>query len=234
MHPANLENGMRDTEFRVKKERILILHYLLDNVSSLDRDQIRTLADDVLNPLEKQAVLELFNVTRKVYRGTNHGVYSGSDLSRAFGKGTLGIGSKSSNLTMGATLWRDANNYALSVSDSRFLLDLGTAPFDACLHGATADTQETANVYLCEFIESLVDEIGKRIFKIQNEECDQQIQREIRSEEEKELGTLRSEFVHRVQDLSRERTRSNGITQCGPRSVHVDNFTAKIGRSLGQ
>lgn len=225
---------MRDTEFHVKKERILILHYLLDNVSGLDRDQIRTLADDVHNPLEKQAVLELFKVTRKVNKGTNHGAYSGTDLSRAFGKGTLAIGSKSSSLTMGATLWRDANNYALSVSDSRFLLDLSTAPFDECLHGATADAQETANVYLREFIESLVGGIGKRIFKIQNEECDQQIQREIRSEEDKELGTLRSEFVHRVQDLSRERTRSNSITQCGPRSVHVDNFTVRSGHSLGQ
>jgi hypothetical protein len=73
-------------------------------------------------------------------------------------------------------------------------------------------TKESAEKTPCaelgKLVKSLVDGIGQRILSIQKAECDKQIQREITSEEDKELGILRSEFVHQVEDLSRKRSRS--------------------------
>lgn len=53
-----------------------------------------------------------------------------------------------------------------------------------------------------------MDDISRQILSIQEAEWDKQLQREITSEEDNELGILRSEFVHQVEDLSRERSRS--------------------------
>jgi hypothetical protein len=52
-----------------------------------------------------------------------------------------------------------------------------------------------------------VDGIAQEIFSIQKEECDKQLQEEITSGEDKELGIIRSNFVHQVEDLSRKRSR---------------------------
>jgi hypothetical protein len=68
--------------------------------------------------------------------------------------------------------------------------------------------RKAAYAYLRNLIKSLVDGIGKQIFSIQKEECDKQIQRDVTSGEDKELGILRSEFVHHIEDLSREHSRS--------------------------
>ncbi|KAF8488922.1 hypothetical protein F5888DRAFT_1622603, partial [Russula emetica] len=70
------------------------------------------------------------------------------------------------------------------------------------------EAEETAYAYLRNLIESLVDDIGKQIFSIQKEECDRQILRDVTSGEDKELGILRSEFVHLIEDSTRERCRS--------------------------
>jgi methionyl-tRNA synthetase len=116
--------------------------------------------------------------------------------------------SKSSKQTKEEALWREALNFASSVSDSRFLLQLNTAPVDECLHDATVEAQETVYAYLRKLIESLVDGIGQQIFSIQKAECDAQIQREVTSGENKELEILRSDFVLQVEASSRKRSRS--------------------------
>ena len=70
--------------------------------------------------------------------------------------------------------------------------------------------EKTAYAHLKKLIK-LVDGISQQILSIQKVEHDtqlKQIQREITSEEDKELGTIRSEFVQQVEDMSRERSRS--------------------------
>ena len=68
-----------------------------------------------------------------------------------------------------------------------------------------------------------MDGISQEILSIQKVEHDKQlkhIQREITSEEDKELGTIRSEFVRQVEDMSRERSRSYVHHSLGNGSLH--------------
>jgi hypothetical protein len=55
-------------------------------------------------------------------------------------------------------------------------------------------------------LNSLVAGICGKVFSIQEEELDRHVQREIKSEEEKELKLSRAEFVRQIQDLCRERS----------------------------
>jgi hypothetical protein len=206
---ANLEKGIKGTEFQIKKERILILYHLLENTDGLNRSQIRALADAVLKRRDKQAVLGLLKVAKKEDKDSTSGGYfnAAKDAAKGLVKSTIWA-SKSSKTSREEAMWREANNFASSVSDSRFLQQLSTAPANEYLHDAAAETEETAYVYLGKLIESLVDGIGQQISSIQKAECDKQIEREINSEQDKELEILRSELVYQVEDLSRERSRS--------------------------
>ena len=209
MRTANLDKGIKGTEFQVKKERILILYRLLENTKGLNRSQIRALADAVLIRRDKQAVLEILKHGKKEDKSSTGNSYL--NAAKGIVKTTLGIG-RSSSLTREEALWREANNFASSITDSRFLshrdLDITPVDVDECLRDAVVEAEETAHTYFRKLIESLVGGIGQEFFTIQKAECDRQIIREITNEEDKELGILRSEFVHRVEGLSRERSQS--------------------------
>jgi hypothetical protein len=203
---ANLERAIKVTEFQFKKERILIVYYLLKKNKGLNRDQIQTLADTVLNRRDAHAdtILGLLNVAEKDKGST---IVGSIPSVTGLVKRTPPI-RNISKLTAEA-LWRDARKFSLSVSDSHFFSMLkGTESIDECLHDAINAAEEIAYVYLRKLIESLVDKLGKQIFTIQKGECDKQINREITREEDTELGILRSEFVQQVEVLSRERSRS--------------------------
>jgi hypothetical protein len=195
---ANLEKGIKAAEFQFKKERILILKYLLENTNGLDTNQIRNLADAVLIRRDLQSVLGLLKIAGKKDTGN-----SAMELQMIF-FGTA----KRSEPKREEAMWREAKNAAASVSDSRFLLQLHAAPVNECLHDATVEAEEIAHGYLRNQIKSLVDAIGKQIFSIQKDECDRQILRDVNCGEEKELGILRSEFVHQIEDSTREHCRS--------------------------
>jgi hypothetical protein len=201
---ANLEKGIKASEFQFKKERILILKYLLENTNGLDRNQIRNLADAVIRR-DLQSVLGLLKTTGKEDKGSTSGSYVNAAEERL--KITFGT-AKGSKLTREEAMWREANNFAASVSDSRFLSQLHAAPVNEYLHDETVEAEETAHAYLRNLIESLVDGIGRQIFSIQKEECEWQILRDVTSGEDKELGILRSEFVHHIEDSTREHCRS--------------------------
>ena len=220
---ANLGKGIRAPEFQFKKERILILRYLLTNINGMDRDQIKSLADAVLIHRDPRAVLDTL---KSVVKGDE-----GSSGSRRISPWV-----NVAKLTREETLWRGARNFASSVPDSDFLTQLKTGVLDECLREATAEAEETAYVYLTTVVESLVSGIGQQILSMQKGECDKQIQREVGSAEERELGILRSDFVHQIEDLTRQRSRSyvhhilvvgDSLMQCSRTSIHVGNFIPK-------
>jgi hypothetical protein len=159
--------------------------------------------------------LRLLKVASKEDKGGTSGGYL--NAAKGFVKNSIGM-SRGPKPTREEEMWRDANKFASSVSDSHFLSLLSTIPVDECLHAAIAEAEEAAHTYLRKLINSLVDSTGQQIFLIQKAEFDKQIQREIASGEEKELGILRSNFVHQVEDLSRERSRSyvNTVSGNGP------------------
>ena len=218
MRAANLDKGIKAMDFQLKKTRIIILHYLLENINGLDRSQIRTLADAVLTRRDNQTILGLLKVAGKEDTKGSATTGSGGFFNTAKGyvksvRNTVSdtvtsVTGKSSKPTREEALLREANNFATTVSDSRFLSELNAAPAHECLNDAVAEAKETAFACLRNQVESLVDGIGQQIFAIQKTDCDKQIQREVTSGEEKELGVLRSEFVHRLEDLTRDRSRS--------------------------
>jgi hypothetical protein len=204
---ANLDKGIKDAEFQFKKERILIVYYLLEKIKGLNKGEIRSLADAVLTRRDTHAVRVLgrLKVPRKEDKSSTSGGYI--NAAKGLVKSTLGL-AKSSNLTTEEALWRDAMNFASSVPDTRFLSGLKITPVDECLRDAIVEAEEMAYTYLGKLIESLVDGIGPQVFSNQKAECDKQVQREVTSEEDKELEILRSEFSHQIENLSRERSRS--------------------------
>ncbi|KAI0250862.1 hypothetical protein BJV78DRAFT_1127282, partial [Lactifluus subvellereus] len=178
MRIANLEGGIRAAGFQSKKERILVLHNLLEKTKSLDGDQIRSLAEVVLQGRDKQTCLKILR---------NMGGW---------------------RLPKEEVMWRDAIIFASQVSDSRFLSDFKPATVVDCLHDAAVSAEETAYAWFAKQIESLVSTIFEQASSTEREGCNEQALREVKSEEDRELGILRSDFVRQIEDLSIEHSRS--------------------------
>jgi hypothetical protein len=111
---ANLDKGIKGTDFQSKKERILILYYLFENYKGLNAKQTRSLGDAVLLNRDKQKTLGLLK-----------------SFSKADNKGgwfSVIWGARRPLLSKEEAMWRNAHNYASSISDVRFLSYLKTVP----------------------------------------------------------------------------------------------------------
>ncbi|KAH9029425.1 hypothetical protein EDB85DRAFT_1867188 [Lactarius pseudohatsudake] len=206
---ANLDKGIKSTDFQFKKERLLILYYLLENYEGLSTSQTRSLGDAVLVGRDKQKTLGLL---KSFAKGEKAGWFSVSV--------PVPWGSKKAVLSKEEAMWRSANNYATSISDSRFLSHIKKIPASDYSHDAAVECEETAYDCLTTQLESLVSGISQQILSTQNDECDRQVQREVKSEEEKELKVSRAEFVQQIEDICRERSRSRN-------SIYIDDFRTK-------
>ena len=198
---ANLEKGIKATEFQSKKERILILHHLLTSINGLDREQIRTLADAVLVRRDMTTIMELLKVAEKGFFCLESAAQE--HIMSSFGR-------RSSKISNEEDLWMGALNFASLVSDYHFLKQLKTATLDECLRDSAVDAEETAYACLTTQVDSLVAGFGQQVLSMQKGECDRQLQREISSGEleDRELENLRADFVNQIEDLTRQRSRS--------------------------
>lgn len=195
---ANLDKGIKGNDFQSKKERILILYYLFENYKGLNAKQTRSLGDAVLINRDKQKTLGLLKGFSKDEKSSWFSVI---------------LGGKRAVLSKEEAMWRKALNYASSISDVRFLSYLKTGiPSTHFLHNAAVECEETAYHCLTAQLDSLVSGISQQILSIQKDGCDTQLQREVKSEEEKELKVSRIEFVRKIEDLCRERSRSCVVT----------------------
>jgi len=227
---AKLGRGIQVPEFQSQKKRILVLHHLLENIKGLNGTQMWYLADEVLNRQDTPTILGILNSFEKGNSG-----YWGRL------KTTVGISD-----SWAAVVWKDANQFASSVPDSRFLSDLEATTFPECLRDATAEAENAAYTCLTTQIESLVAGITAQILSVQKSECEKQIQREVRSSRERELRKLRSKFVRQIEASSRERSRSyvrqslalivkaNNLIQHSCVSIYVTNFTTQKERYHSQ
>jgi hypothetical protein len=200
MRTANLERGIKDAEFQSRKEHILILHHLLKEIGGLSSSQVQSLADavfgsrDVFGIRDKEIILGLLKQFEK----------EGSPWHLRVYQATVGR----IRLSKEELLWREACNFAASqYSDSRFLSEFRSSA-NSCLYTAIDEAEETAYAYLAKKIKSLESGIHQQILSTQKEECNKQAQLEVKSEEDKELRILRSDFARQIEDLSRERSKS--------------------------
>jgi hypothetical protein len=195
MHAAN-DKGIKLTDFQSKKRHLLTIHYLLEHTEGLSASQVQSLADAVFDSQDRRKILALLK---------DKGTTSRSLWSRF----------QRTDLAKEETLCREAYHFATTqVTDSRFLSDFMN-PLNSCLDRATAEAEETAYAYLAKEIESLESLIQRQILTVQKEECNKQAQREVKSEEDRELRRLRSDFVRQIEDLSRERSKSYVFTSLG-------------------
>jgi hypothetical protein len=221
MRTANLDKGIKSPEFQFRKERILILRYLLEHIHDLDKSQTQALVDAVLIRRDMPTILGLLKDFGKGDKGASLWDTTKERLKSSFGQGdeggsssawrivSWGSGSKSSKpITKEEEMWKDANNFASSVPDSRFLSQLKSDGFDECLRDAIVEAEETAYACLTTQIEALGAGISQQILSSQTGDYDKQVEREVNSEKDKELGVSRSDFVRQVEDFSRERSRS--------------------------
>ncbi|KAH9162128.1 hypothetical protein EDB89DRAFT_1913418, partial [Lactarius sanguifluus] len=150
------------------------------NYGSLSADQTRALGDAVFVEWDKQKVLTLLKSFAKEER-----------VGWLTSKG-LGVGGKSV-LSREEAMWRASNNYATSISDSRFLSHVKTISSRDFLHDTAVECEETAYDCLTTQLDPLVSSICQQILSIsgRKEECDQEVQLEAKREEEKELKVSR-------------------------------------------
>ena len=193
MSDANFDNGIKGPDFHFRKERLLILLHLLKSYPNLSAPQTLSLRDAILGNKDNQKALKLL---RSFAKGK-------TTWRSVFWKG------KENVLPNEEAIWRDANNYASSLSDSRFLSYVKTFPDDNYLHDAAVKCEEAAYTCLRTQLGSLVSGISQKILSIQKEECNKQVKCEVKNEEEKELKVSRAEFVRKVEDLCRERPNSS-------------------------
>jgi hypothetical protein len=189
----NIDNGIKGTDFHLKKERLLILLYLLKNYPNLTSRQTHSLRDAVLNNMDNQNALKLL---KSFSKGEKAKWYS------VFWKGRDVV------LTKEEAMWRNANDYASSLSYSRFLSYVMTFLATNYLHGAAVKSEEAAYTCLRTHLDSQVAAISQEIISIQKEECNKQVRCEVENEEQEQLKDSRIEFVRKVEYLCRERSRS--------------------------
>jgi hypothetical protein len=139
---ANLDEGIDGGDFQSKKQRLLILRYLLRLYKDLNTDQIRSLCNDVLFVGDEQKTLGLL-------------------------KSFAMEGNNSIVLPKVAAVWRDAHSYATSISDLGFLSYVKTISVANFLHDAAVKCEETAYDGPSMQVYSLVPVISQRILSIQ-------------------------------------------------------------------
>jgi hypothetical protein len=183
LRASNLDKGINEGDFQSKKERMLILLYLLRIYKGLNANQIRSLCNDVLFVGDEQKTLVLLKGF--AMEGNTNVVLSDETIHGA------------------------ARNYAASISDLHFLSYVKTIPPINFLHDAAVECEETAYDCLTTKLDSLVHEICLQILSIQKAEYEKQAQHKIKNEEEreKELKDSRAKFVRRIEELCRERSR---------------------------
>ncbi|KAH9023376.1 hypothetical protein EDB85DRAFT_2184321 [Lactarius pseudohatsudake] len=215
---ANLDEGIKGTDFQRKKERMLILYYLLENYGGLSASQTRALGDAVFVEWDKQKVLELLKSFEKEEQPGWFSVPVSSSSVRGQGCKKAAV-----RLLIEEAMWRSANNYAASISDSRFLSYVETVSASDFLHEIAVECEETAYDCLTTQLDPLVSVICQQILSIRKKECDRQVEPEAKIEEEKELKVSRAELVQQIEDLCRERSRSC-LTRRRGDSVYIDDF----------
>ena len=198
MRAANLDKGIKGTDFQSKKERTLILYYLLNNQKDLKEDQIRSLANAILVKKDKQKALGFL----KSFTKEDKRWYSVS----------WSVGGGKPQVSKEEEMWRNALTAASKVSDSVFLSNLKTKIQSITAGDLARDIvalcEEAAYECLATQLDSLALGISQQILSTQKEELNRQVQRELKSEEDKELKASRTEFVRKIEDLCRDRSRS--------------------------
>lgn len=193
IHAANLDSGIVEgINFRFRKERLLIFVHLLQNCGDLNEVQTRSLRDAFLDK-DEQRVLKLLKSFVKGKYGKWFSV---------FWNGREAV------LTKEDKILRDANNDAMSTSDSNFLSYVMTVPPTSFLYDEAVECEKAAYTSLKTLLDSLVSEISRKVLLIQEKYASDQMKREVKLVKNEEKKVSREEFSRNIEGLSREQSKS--------------------------
>ena len=149
--PENIDNGIKGTDFHFKKERLLILLHLLKNYPNLSIRQTRSLRDAVLDNKDNQNALKILKSFSKGEKTKWYSVlWKGRDVV----------------LTKEEAMWKNANDYASSLSYSGFLSYVTNFPATSNFYDAAVKSEGAAYACLRTHLDSQVAAISQNAILI--------------------------------------------------------------------
>lgn len=187
-------------EFKSLKERLIAVRHLLEKHPEVGPGKRAELIQTVLSEDNFQRAQQIFPKSDK---NTNQ---SGKTSSPSWWSTFTGFfsGSKETDEEM---LRADLKKITSSISDSNFLLQLEGVD-DRDLEAAIRVAVDLACSELSSLTDTTVKKMAHAVLRMQEDECKRSMQREIETEERKELGGKLSDFIHAINEVSARRRTS--------------------------
>jgi hypothetical protein len=184
-------------EFKSLKERLIAVRHLLEKHPEVGPGKRAELIQVVLSEDNLQRAQQIFPKSDK-----NKQSGKTSSLWSTFTGFVLG-----SKETDEESLRRDVEKMTSSVSDSTFLLQL-KGVHDKDLEAAIQVAVDLACSQLSSSIDTAVKKMTHAVLRMQEDECKRFMEREIGTEERKELGGKLADFIHAINEVSARRRTS--------------------------
>jgi hypothetical protein len=186
-------------EFKSLKERLIAVRHLLEKHPEVGPGKRAELIQAVLSEDNLQRAQQIFPKSDK-----NN--LSGKTSSPSWWSTFTGFfsGSKETDEEM---LRADVKKITSSISNSDFLLQLEGVD-DKDLEAAIRVAVDLACSQLSSSIDTTVKKMTHAVLRMQEDECKRSMQREIETEERKELGGKLSDFIHAINEVSARRRTS--------------------------
>ena len=192
---ASFDN-VKGHEFKLLKERLIAVRHLLEKHPEGGPGKRAELIQAVLSEDNLQRAQQIFPKSDK----NNQSGKSSSLWSTVTG---FFSGSKE---TDEESLRTEVKKLTSSVSDSRFLLQLKDVD-DKDLESAIQVVVDLACSQLSSSIDAAVKKMTHAVLRMQEDECKRHMQREMETEERKELDGQLAYFIHSInEDSTRRRT----------------------------
>lgn len=186
---------VKGQEFRSLKERLITVRHLLQKHPEVVPGKRAELI---------QAVLSEDNIQRALFPKSDKTNQLGKTSSLWSTMVRFFSGSKESDE---ALLRSEVKKITNSISDSEFLRQLKHVN-DKDLEAAIQVAVDLACTQLSSSIDAAVKKMTHRVLQMQQDECKKSMQREIETEERKEVDVKLADFIHAINEVSARRRTS--------------------------
>jgi hypothetical protein len=206
MHDAKLYN-IKSRDFKSHKERLIMLHFLLDQRQDLDMAKRQELIQLILLKDDLYGVRRVLEGPRAWWPSTTiRHLFTDEDLSPH-------------------KLNQQARSIASHTPDPDFLMNLkGIREDDETVKTVMADTEAFAYSYFHNTISKLLKKLVHPALRIQQDHCLKQIQRQVSSEASRDIDSFRKEFIRGIEELSQSESNLQVVPTCECFSSNVQSY----------
>lgn len=184
---------IKEPEFKSLKERLIGVRHLLEKHPEIGPGKRAELIQAVLSEDNLQRVQQIFPKSDKNIQSGKTSLWS-----------TLTGFFSGSKETSEESLRTDLKKMTSSVSDSDFLLQLKGVD-DKDQEAAIQMAFALACNQLTSSIDTAVKKMTHAVLRMQEDKCKKQMQREMETEERKELGSKLADFIRAINEVSARR-----------------------------